>query len=89
MLLDTLTINHIKKKNIQGIQKFKGFFFKKKNITQIGFVWFKTIWLVSICLVQIDYFKTKKKVNGLKFFIGPNFSSNYVFEIMVAFKLLF
>lgn len=38
MLLDTLTINHIKKKNIQGIQKFKGFFFLKKNITQIGFV---------------------------------------------------
>jgi hypothetical protein len=87
MLLDTLTINHIKKKNIQGIQKFKCVFLKK-NITQIGFVWFKTIWLVSICLVQIDYFK-KKKVIGLKFFIGPNFSSNYVFEIMVAFKLLF
>ena len=36
MLLDTLTINHIKKKNIQGIQKFKGFFFKKKILHKLG-----------------------------------------------------
>jgi hypothetical protein len=41
MLLDTLTINHIKKKNIQGIQKFKGVFFLKKK--------YYTNW---VCVIQ-------------------------------------